>query len=92
MTHECSCGQHATPALLAVRDRREARPAVSPTDTVADVSRRSPRALEALQRLGVNHCCGAHLTLTEAAAAAGVTVGTLIQAIEAALAEEAPSR
>jgi uncharacterized protein (DUF2249 family) len=49
-------------------------------DTVRDASR-SPAALQALQRLGVNHCCGAHLTLAEAAAASGVTVDELLAAV-----------
>ena len=51
-------------------------------DTVADVSRR-PEALDALKRLGVNHCCGAHLTLAEAAAAAGLPLDDLLATVNA---------
>lgn len=39
---------------------------------------KDPAALAVLKEMGVNHCCGAHLTLTEAAATAGVTVETLL--------------
>ncbi len=45
--------------------------------TVEEVGK-DPAALAALKEMGVNHCCGAHLTLTEAAAAAGVTVEKLL--------------
>jgi iron-sulfur cluster repair protein YtfE (RIC family) len=46
--------------------------------TVEVVARRSPRALEVLKARGINHCCGAHLTLAEAAAAAGVDLSSLL--------------
>jgi iron-sulfur cluster repair protein YtfE (RIC family) len=48
---------------------------------VAEVSQR-PGALEVLQRLGVNHCCGAHLSLREAAAAAGISLDELLRALD----------
>jgi uncharacterized protein (DUF2249 family) len=44
---------------------------------------REPGALAVLERLGINHCCGAHLMLAEAAAAAGVPFETLVRALEA---------
>ena len=53
--------------------------------TVEQVKGR-PGALEVLQRLGVNHCCGAHLTLREAAAAAGVELLVLLRALDEAAA------
>ena len=53
--------------------------------TVADVARRSPAALEAMKQLGLNHCCGAHLTLSEAAAAAGVAVSEVLDAVNASM-------
>jgi regulator of cell morphogenesis and NO signaling len=59
--------------------------AVDPRETVAEVARRSPQALAALQALGINHCCGGHLSLTEASAAAGVPVEDLIAAVGRAL-------
>jgi iron-sulfur cluster repair protein YtfE (RIC family) len=59
---------------------------VQATDTVDAVARRSPEALEAMKELGINHCCGAHLTLVEAAATAGVPLDTLLERLEAAVA------
>jgi TusA-related sulfurtransferase len=52
--------------------------------TVGEASKR-PGVLEILQRLGINHCCGAHLSLREAAAAAGVALGDLLRAIDEAV-------
>ena len=69
MTHECGC--HGDPGVAL-------------EDTVADVVRRDPGALEVLKALGINHCCGAHLTLAEAAAAAGVTRDAMLDALRAA--------
>ena len=43
-----------------------------------------PGALEVLQRFGINHCCGAHLSLREAAAAAGVRVENVLEALAGA--------
>jgi iron-sulfur cluster repair protein YtfE (RIC family) len=34
-----------------------------------------------MKALGINHCCGAHLTLSEAAAAAGVPLDALLAAL-----------
>lgn len=59
---------------------------VKPTETVATVSKQSPRALEVLKELGINHCCGAHLTLVEAAASAGVSLETVLARLDEALA------
>jgi iron-sulfur cluster repair protein YtfE (RIC family) len=50
---------------------------------VADISRDLPGALEVLRAKGINHCCGAHLTLSEAAAAAGVSLEGLLEALRA---------
>jgi iron-sulfur cluster repair protein YtfE (RIC family) len=49
---------------------------------VAEVARERAGALDVMKELGINHCCGAHLTLREAAAAAGVPVDTLLAALE----------
>jgi iron-sulfur cluster repair protein YtfE (RIC family) len=54
---------------------------LSPETIVAEVAR-DPSALDVLKRMGINHCCGAHLSLREAAAAAGVPVETLLRALE----------
>jgi iron-sulfur cluster repair protein YtfE (RIC family) len=50
--------------------------------TVAELTR-DPRVLEVLKAKGINHCCGAHLSLREAAAAAGVPLDEILAAIEA---------
>jgi len=34
-----------------------------------------------MKAMGINHCCGAHLTLQEAAAAAGVPLNALLAAL-----------
>ena len=67
----CGCG-HATATVGAEQTVEEAK------------SR--PGALDVLQRFGVNHCCGAHLTLREAAAAAGVELPVLLRALDEAAA------
>jgi iron-sulfur cluster repair protein YtfE (RIC family) len=51
--------------------------------TVAELAR-NPRVLELLKSRGINHCCGAHLPLRQAAAAAGVSLDEILAAIEAA--------
>ena len=63
--------------------------AVTPAMTVAEVTQRWPHALPVLQRLGINHCCGAHLSLAEAAATAGVDPAALIGALDAVVAGKA---
>ena len=68
MSHECSSHSASTLDLA---------------DTVGDLVRRQPDALEILKALGINHCCGAHLTLAEAAAAAGVSLDALRAALGA---------
>jgi iron-sulfur cluster repair protein YtfE (RIC family) len=76
MTHECSC--HAAGATVA-------GPApISEDQTVGQAAARGPAALAALERLGINHCCGAGLSLREAAAAAGVPLDALLAALRAA--------
>lgn len=52
--------------------------------TVAEFSR-DPRVLEILKAKGINHCCGAHLSLREAAASAGVPLDEILAAMEAAV-------
>ena len=71
MTH-CGETHDTTPALT---DRAAL--------TVGEMSR-DPRALDVLKQAGINHCCGAHLTLAEAAAAAGVPLVPLLARLDAA--------
>jgi iron-sulfur cluster repair protein YtfE (RIC family) len=67
MSHcTCGCGHEAAPVAIRL-------PRITENTTVEEAKRR-PGALGVLQRFGINHCCGAHLPLREAAAAAGVPV------------------
>jgi hypothetical protein len=52
-------------------------------ETVEDVARRSPRAAEILRGFGIDTCCGGRLTLSQAAASAGVPVETVLKALGA---------
>ena len=73
MSH-CTCGcAHDKPAVV-VAFRATA-------ETTVDEAKKQPGALDVLQRFGINHCCGAHLPLREAAAAAGVRVEELLEAL-----------
>jgi iron-sulfur cluster repair protein YtfE (RIC family) len=69
----CSCHSHHMSA--------PARPRVAAHQTVGEVADRSLRALEILKSFGINHCCGAGLTLAEAAAASGVDLQVLLAAL-----------
>ena len=75
MAHECGC-HHDSPTAL---DRSPAP--VRAEQTVADVAHHRTGALEIMKEMGINHCCGAHLTLREAAAAAGVSLDALLAAL-----------
>jgi iron-sulfur cluster repair protein YtfE (RIC family) len=76
MTHcTCGCG-HGTAVTLA--------PPRITADTTVEEAKRRPGALDVLQRLGINHCCGAHLSLREAAAAAGVALADVLDGLAAA--------
>ncbi|MBI1847768.1 MAG: DUF542 domain-containing protein [Candidatus Rokubacteria bacterium] len=80
MTHGCGCHHDDT----ATPDRATSDVALfTADDTVAEVARGSAEALEAMKRLGLNHCCGVHLTLAEAAASAGVAVSDVLEAVNA---------
>jgi iron-sulfur cluster repair protein YtfE (RIC family) len=78
MTTSCGCG--CGHGAGVDQDRTAAR--YDAATVVADVAR-DPAALAVLERLGVNHCCGAHLSLREGAAAAGVPLETLLTALNA---------
>ena len=51
---------------------------------VGDVAHHHAGALEVMKQMGINHCCGAQLTLAEAAAAAGVPIDALLEALNEA--------
>jgi regulator of cell morphogenesis and NO signaling len=61
-----------------------ALPAIGAGQTVDEVSRLYPGALDVMKEMGINHCCGGHLTLPEAAAAAGIALEALLQALDQA--------
>jgi len=75
MAHECSC-RHDSPMTLDAP-----LPPVRAEQTVADVAHHRAGALEIMKEMGINHCCGAHLRLSEAAAAAGVSLDALLAAL-----------
>jgi uncharacterized protein (DUF2249 family) len=55
---------------------------IHPEQTIEQIVRQHAGALEILKRAGINHCCGAHLSLREAAAAAGAPLGALLLALD----------
>ena len=75
MTDACSCHHDSPMALDPPRTPARAE------QTVAEVALRQAGALGVMKDLGINHCCGAHLTLREAAAAAGVPLDALLAAL-----------
>lgn len=76
MTHTCGC-RHASPMALDTP-----HPPVRAEQTVADVAEHRAGALEIMKEMGINHCCGAQLSLREAAAAAGVSLDVLLAALD----------
>jgi hypothetical protein len=77
----CGCGHGSSPSPVEVWHPART-PALAPQDTVSAAALRSPYGLLALQRFGIDVCCGGHLTLAQAAAGAGVPVETLLRALE----------
>lgn len=75
MAHDCRCHHGSHVAL------NQDHAPVHAGQTVAEVASQSAGALEIMKELGINHCCGAHLTLSEAAAAAGVSLAALLAAL-----------
>ncbi len=74
MAHECGC--HSGGAM-----RSTTLPLVTAEQTVGDVAHHYPGTLEVMKDMGINHCCGAQLTLAEAAASAGVPLDALLKAL-----------
>ena len=65
--------------------------AVDRDQTVHEVLDAHPELRPVFEALGLNHCCGAHLTLTEAAASAGVPLERVLAALGERLAATAAS-
>jgi regulator of cell morphogenesis and NO signaling len=58
---------------------------LDPNLTVNEILARHPAALDVFNRLGVDVCCGANLTLLESIEADGLDEETLYDALERAL-------
>ena len=54
---------------------------IDPNQTVHQVLEAHPELRPVFEALGLNHCCGAHLTLTEAAASAGVPLERVLASL-----------
>jgi iron-sulfur cluster repair protein YtfE (RIC family) len=57
--------------------------------TVREILDAHPELRPVFETLGLNHCCGAHLSLTEAAASAGVPLERALAALVERLAAPA---
>ena len=62
---------------------------IDPTQTVHEVIEAHPELRPVFEDLGLNHCCGAHLSLTEAAASAGVPLDNVLASLGKRLAAPA---
>jgi iron-sulfur cluster repair protein YtfE (RIC family) len=82
----CGCGHGDKELAVAARAARYAG-----DERVGDVAREAA-ALAVLERFGLNHCCGGHLSLRVAAATAGVDLSILLRALEGAAGRAAGSR
>ena len=58
---------------------------ITASTTVEEVKRRFPGATQVLERLGIDHCCGARLPLDLAAASAGLPLDTLLARLREAM-------
>lgn len=74
MTKSCGCGCGHGDGKRAARYTA----ATSVADAARDAAGRA-----VLERFGLNHCCGAHLSLREGAAAAGVPIDDVLAALNA---------
>ncbi len=77
MTEHCGCNHHG-PATGS-----DSRTTGLASLTVGEIARQ-PGARPVLERLGINHCCGAQLTRAEAAAAAGVPLAEVLRELDEA--------
>jgi iron-sulfur cluster repair protein YtfE (RIC family) len=75
MAHQCGCHAHSPAAAQG------SGATITADLTVGDVAHRYPGTLDLMKEKGINHCCGAHLTLREAAASAGVPLDILLDAL-----------
>ena len=80
MSESCGCGCKA--GAVAGPGGSKLRVPRS-EETVDTALERSPDAAAILRDLGIDTCCGGRLTLSQAAASAGVPVETLLEALAA---------
>ena len=84
MGETCACGcQHGVTAGPGATVGTEGRRPDGSAETVEDAARRSPHAAEILRGFGIDTCCGGRLTLSQAAASAGIAVETVLEALGA---------
>lgn len=84
MGETCACGgKDGVTAAPGAAGRPEGRRPLASAGTVEAAARRSPRAAEILRGFGIDTCCGGRLTLSQAAASAGVAVETVLEALGA---------
>ncbi|HWC05101.1 MAG TPA: DUF542 domain-containing protein [Methylomirabilota bacterium] len=82
MGETCGCGcKHAATADPGAVERPVGRRTIASGETVEGAVKWSPRAAEILRGLGIDTCCGGRLTLSQAAASAGVSVETVLEAL-----------
>jgi iron-sulfur cluster repair protein YtfE (RIC family) len=74
----CGCGRGDEGLAVAARSGRYLG-----DEPIGDVAR-DAAALAVLERFGLNHCCGGHLSLREGAAAAGAELRVLLRALQEA--------
>src|SRR5262245_3839962 len=85
MPTRCSCHPRDSPAEAPDAHLPDPASAAGRAEqTVGEIVRLCPEGLAVLQRLGIDHCCSAQLTLAQAAAAAGLDLESVVRALEGA--------
>ena len=79
MARSCGCGCGHRDESPAAAERYTAA-------TLVGDAARDPAGRAVLERFGLNHCCGAHLSLREGAAAAGASLADVLAALNAPVA------
>ena len=75
MAHECGCQAHSATAT------KSGGAPITADFTVGDVAHHYAGTLDIMKEMVINHCCGAQLTMREAAASAGVGLELLLDAL-----------
>lgn len=80
MVHQCNC--HT--GIASAKGHVSLGSPIHAAQRVGEVADTVPGALEVMQSLGIDQCCGRDLTLAEAAGLAGVSLDDLLDALRAA--------